>query len=170
MKKLLLSGIAVLFLATGTAHAAAKRPMVPAICFVEITNQNAEKLMELCGDSECVEGECEAIERDRQAHIKAGRLICDNEKKCKFPQNPYAEKDYIWDCASYRWKWEDRSFGSKHGYKTLADACVMRHCRGANNQYFCTDGNLGYVPRKLRRQQLRDLGRIPRERYVKDRD
>jgi hypothetical protein len=81
--------------------------------------------------------------------------------------SPYAEKDYIWDCASYRWKWEDRSFGRRHGYKTLADACVKRSC-GGNNQYFCDDGNLGYVPRKLRRQQLRDLGRVPRERYVKE--
>jgi hypothetical protein len=82
--------------------------------------------------------------------------------------SPYAEKDYIWDCASYRWKWEDRSFGRRQGYKTLADACVKRTCGG--NPSMCADGNLGYVPRKLRQQQqqqLRDLGRVPRERYVK---
>jgi hypothetical protein len=82
--------------------------------------------------------------------------------------NAYAEKDYIWDCASYRWKWEDREFGRHHGYKTLADACVMRPCRWLDNWAMCANGNLGYVPRKLRRQQLRDLGRIPRERYVKE--
>jgi hypothetical protein len=164
-RALLLAGVAALFLATGTAHAAAKRPMVPAKCFVEITKQNAEKLMKLCGDlSDCVDrpGECEAIERDRRAHVKAGRLTCDNEKNCKLAPNPYAEKDYVWDCASYRWKWEDRRV------PTLAAACVMRYCRSGDNQYFCTDGNLGYVPHKLRRQQLRDLGRVPRERYVKE--
>jgi len=82
MKKLFLSGIAALLLATGTAHA----EMVPAICFVEITNQNADKLMKLCGDlSDCFDrpGECEAIERDRRAHVKAGRLVCDNKENCK---------------------------------------------------------------------------------------
>ena len=80
---------------------------------------------------------------------------------------PFAEKDCIWDCASYRWKWEDRSFGRRHGYKTLADACVKRNS-GGNNQYYCLGGNLGYVPRKLRKQQLRDLGRVPQERYVRE--
>jgi hypothetical protein len=87
------------------------------------------------------------------------RVYCRAEplENCKFPPNPYAEKDYIWDCASYRWKWEDRSFGRHHGYKTLADACVKRNC-GGNNQYFCDDGNLGYVPRKLRKMQLMILG------------
>jgi hypothetical protein len=120
--------------------------MVPAICFTEITDQNAEKLMKICGDlSNCVDrpGECEAIERDRQAHVKAGRLRCVNEKNCKLSPNPYAEKDYIWDCASYRWKWEDRGFGRHAGCKTLADACVKRNC-GGNNQYFCDGGNVGY--------------------------
>jgi hypothetical protein len=74
--------------------------------------------------------------------------------------SPYADKDYVWDCASYRWKWETRRV------RTLAAACVQRSCQG-NSQYYCTDGNLGYVPRKLRKIQLRDLGRVPRERYVK---
>src|SRR5690348_4763417 len=86
MKDLLLTGIAALFLATGAAHAAAERPMVPAICFTEIPAQNA---MKICGDlSNCVDrpGECEAIERDREAHVKAGRLRCVNEKNCKFRQ------------------------------------------------------------------------------------
>jgi hypothetical protein len=150
-------------LAGRAAHAAEKQ--TPAICFTEIT----EKVMKICGDlSDCVDrpGECEAIERDRQAHIKAGHLVCDNKKNCKLAPNPYAAKDYIWDCASYRWKWEDRSFGRPNGYKTLADACVKRNC-GGNNQFFCNGGNLGYVPSKLRRQQLRDLGRVPHERYVR---
>jgi|SRR6516162_6567349 len=43
--------------------------------------ENAD--MKLCGDlSDCVDrsGGCEAIQRDRQAHIKAGRLLCDNEE------------------------------------------------------------------------------------------
>jgi hypothetical protein len=150
----------------------AKWSMTPAICFVKITKQNAEKLMTICGDlSDCFDrpGECAAIERDRQAHVKAGRLVCDNKdkEKCKLAPNPYAEKDYIWDCASYRWKWEDRSFGRSNGYKTLADACVKRPCRWLDNWAMCAGGNLGYVPRKLRRQQLRDLGRVPSERYVK---
>jgi hypothetical protein len=60
--------------------------------------------------------------------------------------SPYAEKDYIWDCASYHWK------ALRSG--NPLDGCVR-------------DGNWGPVPRKLRRQQLRDLGRVPRERYVK---
>jgi hypothetical protein len=149
----------------------AKHSLVPAICFTEITNQNAEKLFTICGDlSECVDrpGECEELERDKQAHIKAGRLVCDNKEKCKLRDHgkAYAEKDYIWDCASYRWKWEDREFGRRHGYKTLADACVMRRCRMLGNWAYCANGNVGYVPRKLRKQQLRDLGRIPSERYV----
>ena len=178
MKKLFLTGIAALFLATGAAHAAndgaANRQMLPAICFVEITNQNAERLMKICGDlSDCSDrGDCEELEKDKQAHIKAGRLRCDNKKSCSLVDQGarYAEKDYIWDCASYRFKWEeDRSWGRSHGYKTLADACVKRYCRSAGNWAMCANGNLGYVPRKLRRIQLRELGRVPQERYVKDR-
>jgi hypothetical protein len=148
---------------------AEKRTMVPAICFIEMTDQNAERLFKICGDlSDCIDkpGECESYERDRRAHVKAGRLVCVKEK-CKLAPNPYAQKGYIWDCASYRWKWEDRSFGRPKGYKTLADACVKRPCRMLDNQYMCAGGNLGYVPRKLRSQQLRDLGRVPSERYVK---
>jgi hypothetical protein len=93
---------------------------------------------------------------------------CDVLNERSAPSRAYAEKDYIWDCASYRWKWEDRTFGARHGYKTLADACVMRTCRSADNWSMCAHGNLGYVPRKLREQQLRDLGRVPKERYVKE--
>jgi|SRR6516165_3144222 len=75
--------------------------------------------------------------------------------------SPYSEKDYIWDCVSYRWKWEEAKY-----YKTLADACVMRSCRG-NHVALCANGNWGYVPRKLRRIQLRELGRVPNAKYVK---
>ena len=151
----------------------AKRSLTPAICFTEMTDQNADKLFRICGDlSDCSDGGwCEELERDKQAHIKAGRLDCDIKKeKCKLHDHgkDYAQKDYIWDCASYRWKWEDREWGRKHGYKTLADACVMRPCRWMDNWSMCADGNMGYVPRKLLRKQLRDLGRVPRERYVKE--
>jgi hypothetical protein len=132
----LLSGIAALFLATGTAHAETSEEY----CLREYGQDN--KAYDRCM-------------REHHAYATEER------------NSPYADKDYVWDCASYRWKWEDRTFGRRHGYKTLADACVKRNC-GGNNQYFCNNGNLGYVPRKLRRQQLRDLGRVPHERYVRE--
>jgi hypothetical protein len=75
------------------------------------------------------------------------------------PSSPYAEKDYMIDCVSYKWK--ERHFHLKRG-----DACVFRNCRG-NPPEICAEGNWGRVPRKLLREQLRDLGRVPRAKYVK---
>jgi len=60
--------------------------------------------------------------------------------------SPYAEKDYIWDCASYHWK------ALRSG--NPLDGCVRRYCDVSNNPHRCDDGNWGPVPRKLRRQQL----------------
>ena len=80
---------------------------------------------------------------------------CLKKQAAKRKASPYAEKDYIWDCASYRWKWEDKNFGRTNRYKTLADACVKRPCRWLDNWAMCGDGNMGYVPRKLLGQQLR---------------
>jgi hypothetical protein len=77
----------------------------------------------------------------------------------KKPSFAYAEKDYMWDCQSYKWK--ERQYHLKRG-----DACVMRNCR-SNPPEICAGGNWGPVPSKLLKQQLRDLGRVPRERYVK---
>jgi hypothetical protein len=59
--------------------------MTPAICFIKMTKQNAGKLFEICGDlSDCGDGGwCEALERDRRAHVRAGRLICNRKKECK---------------------------------------------------------------------------------------
>src|SRR5262249_25538928 len=72
--------------------------------------------------------------------------------------SPYAEKDYIWACASYPWK------ALRSG--TPVDGCVRRYCDISNNPGLCDDGNWGPVPRKLRKMQRRDLGRVPRKRYV----
>jgi hypothetical protein len=108
---------------------------------------------------------CHALKLDTEAY----QSCLDHPELWTYVPNssPYADKDYIWDCASYRWKWEDRSFGRHHGYKTLADACVKRSCRG-NPPNVCADGNWGYVPRKLRRIQWRELGRVPHEKYAKE--
>ena len=70
------------------------------------------------------------------------------------PSRVYAERDYMIDCHSYKWK--ERHFHLKRG-----SACVFRNCR-ANPPEICAEGNWGRVPRKLLREQLRDLGRVPR--------
>lgn len=139
MKKLLLTGLAALLLATGTAYA---------------YDESDEVLRERCENGATYW--CPILDQrieQRKRWIEAN-------------QSPYAEKDYIIDCQSYRWKWEDRSFGRRHGYKTLADACVTRNCR-SNPPGLCDDGNWGPVPRALLEEQLRDLGRVPGKRYVK---
>jgi len=74
-------------------------------------------------------------------------------KTMNSPSYRYAEKDYIWDCETYKWKGHGKPY------------CVTRGCRG-NPPEVCASGNWGRVPRKLRRQQLRELGRVPHERYV----
>jgi hypothetical protein len=135
MKKLFLTGIAALLLATGTAHSDDPKSGAETYC----------RLLKLQTDEafqSCVE------------HPDLWTYAPDS--------SPYSEKDYIWDCVSYRWKWKEMKY-----YKTLAEACVMRPCRWADNWAMCANGNLGYVPRKLRRQQLRELGRVPRQKYVK---
>jgi hypothetical protein len=114
MKKALLTGVAALFLATGTAHAE-----------VQVRDATAAELLAIMNK----------------------------------PSFAYAEKDYIWDCASYAWK-------AQHYHFAYADACVQRNCQ-SNPPEICAGGNIGHVPRKLRRQQIRELGRVPQERYVK---
>ena len=104
MKKLFLTGVAALFLATGTAHAE-----------VQVRDATAAELLAIMNK----------------------------------PSFAYAEKDYIIDCVSY--------LGTK--------GCVTRNCR-SNPPEVCMNGNWGRVPRKLLRQQLRELGRVPHERYV----
>jgi hypothetical protein len=126
VKRLFLSSVAALFLATGVAHAEVPHckdvpPGTP--CWREST---AEELKAILNK----------------------------------PSYAYAEKDYMIDCQSYKWK--ERAFHLKRG-----DACVFRNCR-SNPPEICAGGNWGPVPRKLLRQQIRDLGRVPRERYVKD--
>ena len=74
------------------------------------------------------------------------------------PSFAYAEKDYMIDCQSYHWK------ALRSG--NPLDGCVLRNCR-SNPPEICANGNWGPVPRKLRKIQLRELGRVPQERYVK---
>jgi hypothetical protein len=64
---------------------------------------------------------------------------------------PPDTRNYIWDCQSYRWKWEDKEFGQRHGYKTLANACVRRGC----DEYIrCDEGNWGPIPFELLWEQV----------------
>jgi hypothetical protein len=72
------------------------------------------------------------------------------------PSHAYAKKDYIWDCVSYAGRKDKGPRG-----------CVVRNCR-SHPPEVCAGGKWGHVPRKLRKEQIRDLGRIPQERYVKE--
>jgi len=134
------------------------------------TTSKAERAQELSDIKECVRSRSQAYCHLLKLNTDEAYQSClEHPELWTYApdSSPYAEKDYIWDCASYRWKWEDRSFGRRNGYKTLADACVMRPCRWMDNWAMCANGNMGYVPRKLRRIQQRELGRVPHEKYVK---
>jgi hypothetical protein len=46
----------------------------------------------------------------------------------ELPNSPPVKRDYIWDCASYAWKWEDKEYRRANGLTSRADSCVQRLC------------------------------------------